>query len=391
MAAMDQIPPEQLAKLAGEDLGPLTKNIVIAFTVIALVSVSLRIYTRFRYKAVGWEDYSITIATLLSLATGIVQVLQANAGNGKHAMFVRYPDKVELVLKYLFWSIITYNLSLMFIKISIIMQYKRIFTLGGMQWPLNIAMGICVAWGVSTFGTSIFGCVPVKAFWDLEAKANANCVKDEILWFLNAGMNIFTDLMVASLPVKAIWALQLPNRQKFALIGVLTIGWFVCLVSFLRLHALVVLSQHMDDRTYYSAATAYWSSIEMNLGIVCASLPALKPLIVRIIPAFSTRHSSKGYGAGYSGRLSEGYGLRSRATRHTNEGDAELPMGPMGGGPYSPRADQDGHGKSIYVTQQVEHHYEKNNRSGSGSDIDIDSESQKDLVTSVTYSSPLSK
>jgi hypothetical protein len=64
MAAMDQIPPEQLAKLAGEDLGPLTKNIVIAFTVIALVSVSLRIYTRFRYKAIGWEDYSIIIATV---------------------------------------------------------------------------------------------------------------------------------------------------------------------------------------------------------------------------------------------------------------------------------------------------------------------------------------
>lgn len=64
MAATEQIPPEQLAKLAGEDLGPLTKNIVIAFTVIALVSVSLRIYTRFRYKAVGWEDYSIIIATV---------------------------------------------------------------------------------------------------------------------------------------------------------------------------------------------------------------------------------------------------------------------------------------------------------------------------------------
>jgi hypothetical protein len=36
---------------------------------------------------------------LLSLATGIIQVLQANAGNGKHAMFVRYPDQVEAVLK----------------------------------------------------------------------------------------------------------------------------------------------------------------------------------------------------------------------------------------------------------------------------------------------------
>jgi len=36
---------------------------------------------------------------LLSLATGIIQVLEVNAGNGKHVMFVRYPDQVEAVLK----------------------------------------------------------------------------------------------------------------------------------------------------------------------------------------------------------------------------------------------------------------------------------------------------
>lgn len=62
MASADQLSPEQLAKLAGEDLGPLTKNIVIAFTVIAFVSVCLRLYTRLRYKAVGWEDYTIAAA-----------------------------------------------------------------------------------------------------------------------------------------------------------------------------------------------------------------------------------------------------------------------------------------------------------------------------------------
>jgi hypothetical protein len=121
--------------------------------------------------------------------------------------------------------------------------------------------------------------------------------------------------MIALLPVKSIWGLQIPNRQKIALVGILTIGWFVCLVSILRLHALIILSHHPKDRTYYSATAAYWSSIEMNLGIVCACLPALKPLIVRIIPGFSTRGSSRGYEVGLSGRQTQDYGLGSRATR----------------------------------------------------------------------------
>lgn len=62
MTTTDQLSPEQLAKLAGEDLGPLSKNIIIAFTVIAFVAVCLRLYTRLRYKAVGWEDYMIGVA-----------------------------------------------------------------------------------------------------------------------------------------------------------------------------------------------------------------------------------------------------------------------------------------------------------------------------------------
>lgn len=54
---MDPIPPEQLAALAKEDRGPLTKSIVIAFTVISFIAVSLRIFTRLRFigRQLGWE------------------------------------------------------------------------------------------------------------------------------------------------------------------------------------------------------------------------------------------------------------------------------------------------------------------------------------------------
>jgi hypothetical protein len=42
---------------------------------------------------------------------------------------------------------------------------------------------------------------------------------------------------------------------------------------------------------FYSAPPVYWAAIEMNLAIVCACVPALKPLIVKVVPAFSSRRS----------------------------------------------------------------------------------------------------
>jgi len=45
------------------------------------------------------------------------------------------------------------------------------------------------------------------------------------MYHANAGLNIITDLLVAVLPVKAIWKLQIQMRQKVALLFILTIGW----------------------------------------------------------------------------------------------------------------------------------------------------------------------
>ncbi|KAL6708296.1 hypothetical protein ACN47E_003220 [Coniothyrium glycines] len=352
---MDSMTSEQLAILAEEDQGPLTKSLIITFTIISFVCVCLRIFTRIKYmgRAIGWEDHTIVVSMLFSIITAIFQILQANAGNGRHAMFIPFPEGVIRILRYLYWSIIFYNLSLTFTKISILLQYGRIFTVREMRIPLHITMAICIAWGITTILTSIFTCVPVNAYWQILEQAKATCIRNKTIWYVNASINIFTDVIIAVLPVRVIWRLQVPMKQRVALLGILTIGWFVCIVSVLRLHALVVLAAHPDDNTWYSSATAYWSAIESNLAIVCASLPALKPLIVKIIPGFSARHSSRGYGTGVSDRhKSQAF---ERSTHHTADDTIELDTA------------------NIYVTRQVEQHFEEN---GHGSD----SESQKDLV-----------
>jgi len=99
--AMDPLTPEQSAALAKDDRGPLTKSIVVAFTCIAVICVGLRLFTRLRYlgRSLGWEDYTIVVSMALSIATGILQVMQANAGNGKHAALIEFPTGVEIILK----------------------------------------------------------------------------------------------------------------------------------------------------------------------------------------------------------------------------------------------------------------------------------------------------
>lgn len=60
---MDQIPPEKLAAMAAEDLGPLTIAVVIVFTVVAFICVCLRIFTRILLvHNVGVEDYFIALS-----------------------------------------------------------------------------------------------------------------------------------------------------------------------------------------------------------------------------------------------------------------------------------------------------------------------------------------
>jgi fatty-acid desaturase len=77
----------------------------------------------------------------------------------------------------LYFSIITYNISLTATKISILLQYHRIFTLREMRIPVYVALVIVSAWGTTTLFTSIFSCVPINAYWNVaEPPKGAKCI-----------------------------------------------------------------------------------------------------------------------------------------------------------------------------------------------------------------------
>jgi hypothetical protein len=79
------------------------------------------------------------------------------------------------------------------------------------------------------------------------------------------------------------------------MLGIISSG---CIVSILRLHSLVAISKSKDP-TWDNPSPATWSSIESSVGITCASLTVLKPLLSR----FSPRLLSSTRGWGYNRRV----------------------------------------------------------------------------------------
>jgi hypothetical protein len=44
-------------------------------------------------------------------------------------------------------------------------------------------------------------------------------------YFGNATVNVITDVLIAILPIRAIWQLQIPRKQRITLLCILTLGW----------------------------------------------------------------------------------------------------------------------------------------------------------------------
>lgn len=226
-------------------------------------------------------------------------------------------------MKSFYGSVPIYLTGLAFTKVSIVMQYLRVFVGTVIQRACRITLIIVIVYGLWTFWSAVFTCFPVAKFWDPTVK-EGYCMNFTALWFSNASVNIVTDLIIFLLPVPVIRSLNLPRKQKIGLMMIFAVGLFACVTSVLRLRSLYVASVS-TDLTYDNVGAATWSAVELNVGIICACLPMMKPLLVRLFPRLlaSTSLNSRPENAYYGRDQSRGFGnvstVKSMASRDYHE------------------------------------------------------------------------
>ena len=141
---------------------------------------------------------------------------------------------------------------------------------------------------------AVFYCKPVKALWDHQTERK--CINfDEVLVVLSS-LNIGTDILILCLPVPQLWKLIMSKRQKCNLIGIFFLGglfvstpssgrrllivFSVCLASVIRVPYIAHMS--LVDASWSDVNGGIWTVVELNLGIVSACLPTLRPLFLHV-------------------------------------------------------------------------------------------------------------
>ena len=64
----------------------------------------------------------------------------------------------------------------------------------------------------------------------------------------------------------------------------------VCVVTIIRMTTLKT-GMKAKDPTYFGVETLMWTGVEANVGIMCACLPLLRPILNKVIPWFARRTS----------------------------------------------------------------------------------------------------
>lgn len=108
------------------------------------------------------------------------------------------------------------------------------------------------------------------------------------------------DIWILVLPLKLILRIPRPPREKIALFIIFGLGIVSTLASIIRLQSLRIFTLS-NDPFYDSLPINTWSMVEVNIGILCASIPTLKPLVSK-----AQRHRTKHALLRYSSRKHEG-------------------------------------------------------------------------------------
>ena len=112
-----------------------------------------------------------------------------------------------------------------------------------MRKVILYALVFVAMWSISQLLIVIFSCTPIEKFWLGESIPNGKCMPNLPFWYVNAGGNILTDVLIFVIPLPALGSLKLRKNQKLALIGIFCLGFFVSIPLFNNLLSSELASQ----------------------------------------------------------------------------------------------------------------------------------------------------
>ncbi|KAF1925645.1 uncharacterized protein M421DRAFT_12953, partial [Didymella exigua CBS 183.55] len=265
---------------------PVTRGnaLVIAnaiFLTLVLIVVSLRLYCRLAVRIwFGPDDLFILAALFFTIClTAVVILANEHFGWNKHIWDIPLESlssslKIGLVAKIAYiWAASCTRLSLHFF-------YYRLT--GGankpwFKWLVHANVALTVSILITVTFVSIFACHPVSDYWKI-GSAPGTCL-DEGASGLGSGIvNCIADFTTWLTPIPLVIGLQMPLRQRISIIALFALGIIVTIIGIVRTW-FIYKAILTADITWHTYPLWIAAAVEIDLGVICASAPVLRPLI----------------------------------------------------------------------------------------------------------------
>jgi len=267
-----------------------TASAVVA--VLSVIAVALRFFTRRLTRAgIAGDDWWILGGVISFLLVGglILYGVKSDPNGGDlidrdsptfdYVPHVTYL-KISFIIATLYFTVVTA------IKISILLMYRRIFTVSlGRAYP--VLMSVIVMWWLSGTIATIVSCIPVNRLW-IGPSAGGYCFNFNIFWMAMGVVEILVDSCILVLPVRIVLGLHMPNGHKVLVSGIFLLGSFVIVTGIVR----VILGYAPGSQNVDFSRAELWSAVHVGMAIVCACLPNFQPLLIRITATARRLYSS---------------------------------------------------------------------------------------------------
>ncbi|KAM5449893.1 hypothetical protein MaudCBS49596_004655 [Microsporum audouinii] len=270
-----------------EHQGPHLMIIVITSFTISSIVVGLRTYVRIKIKKnVGWDDW-LMLSTLPILAgITVSNVIGVYHGWGYHI----WDNKPEWGVTCRLTSWCSQIMSVVvatIVKASILISYLRFFSITAtvLRQGTWIMLHVVVAWGLASPATALpllFVCKPLSDYWTDPYRRS--CINNGARIISGSIPHVLTDIIIWMLPIPTLCKMHLPGREKVVLIILMSFGLIACAASVVRLAYTYVILYVSYDSTWVGYNLWLWNDLEVNLAVICASVPVLRPLARMYLP-----------------------------------------------------------------------------------------------------------
>ena len=309
--------------------GPSIVGLLASLNALVVIVTLLRVTTRlWIVRSFWWDDLTIILATVrffafpvpfslplheqgkktdwscsFQLGTaigGTLGCLEVTFGFGTREAYLT-PHQIIEFQKYTYGEWIQTFFTLMWTKVSICLFLMRIPHSNRYRRPLQWAVAFLLFSNVVLAMMWILQCQPIRATWD--NSGDGGCFNHEVLCGIilaQAIISLVSDFSFAVLPILLLWRVQIDFKTKIGLWLLMCLGFITGACCLVRT---VINNQALPkDGSYDGIVNWVWRTFEVQIGIIAACIPTLRPLYMRLMGSRRPGDDSLGTNVRYLGR-----------------------------------------------------------------------------------------